>query len=62
MAEHTYPRSLPRDDPRPSVQLAWTILDSVRPGVIPPIVRFDLAAKIVAAFTHIDNLVESKKT
>jgi len=39
-----------------SVRIAWEILDSVRPGVIPPIVRFRLAEQIANACGALDDI------
>ena len=54
--KHTYPSKMPQDDQRPSVQVAWRILDGVRPGLIPPMVRFTLADKIAKAVAFVDTL------
>jgi|SRR5882672_948141 len=54
MTEHTYPANMPRDDPRASVRIAWEIMDTVRPGRIPPILRFMLAKQIANAVAAID--------
>ena len=54
--EHKYPQRFPKDDPRASVRIAWEILDSVRPGVIPPIVRFRLAEQIANACSALDDV------
>lgn len=56
MSEHRYPQNLPRDDQRPSVRVAWQIMDTVRPGVIPAIIRFDLARQIANACAGVDEI------
>jgi hypothetical protein len=54
MSEHPYLKHFPKDHPSAAVQLAWKILDTVRPGVIPPIVRFELANQIIYWFGAIE--------
>jgi len=54
MSEHTYPKHMPKDDVRPSVRIAWRILDSVVPGRIPVIIRYQLAEQIANACAGID--------
>lgn len=56
---HAYPVSFPKDDPRPSVQLAWAILDHYKPGTIPNIVRFELAGSIAGAHSEMDLLKDA---
>jgi hypothetical protein len=61
MTEHTYPSRMPKDDPRVSVRRAWQILDCIRPGLIPPIARFELAAQIAGSFEGMDSLAPIMK-
>lgn len=56
MTEHTYPADMPRLDPRTSVRVAWDILDGVRPGRLPPILRFYLARHISNAVAGINEV------
>jgi hypothetical protein len=46
MSEHTYPSDFPKDSPHPPVRAAWELLDAIRPGVIPPVIRFHLCRLI----------------
>src|SRR5882724_8635685 len=57
--EHTYPQRLPKNSPLTSVRIAWEILDSVRPGVIPPIIRFRLAEQIASACRGVDAIQQA---